>query len=246
MTPRLFAISDIHGEFNALIKLLRRVEYRRGIDRIVFLGDYVNYYGKKPLEVVNLIMKLVEEDGAVALRGNHEQMYINLESGNPRKVKSAERMLDRSADKKRFTRDAYLKYPSVYQRHIEFFRSLPLYYDDGKHLFVHAGTGPKGTLKNPFYLLWDGDFYTRDTSHIDRLIIHGHKPVYHIRKNNVATNYVTPEVRGNKICIDVGSGWGLGILQVKPVLRWWYIPLRKERRRRRLEARRVSMPSLIY
>lgn len=232
MRPRLFAISDIHGEFGALIKLLRRINYRRGIDKIIFLGDYINHYGKYPLEVVQLVMRLVEEDGAVALRGNHEQIYLNLESGIPRKVCSAQQMLN-TADPKRFTRKAYERHPSVYRRHIEFFESLPLYYDDGKHLFVHAGVNPPGKKRSSFYLLWDGDFHRRDASHIDRLVVYGHKPVYHMRRDNLAANYVTPEYDGNKICIDVGSGWGLGILQLEPFMRWWYIPLRKEQRRRR-------------
>lgn len=226
--PRLFAISNVHGEFDALVQLLKRIQYRKGVDQIVFLGDYVNRSGTQPVQVVELIRKLVQNYGAIALRGDCEQMYINLLTGPPEKRRSALRMLDLYADKDRCTRDAYEKYHELLEEHVGFFQSLPLYHDDGMHLFVHAGIPPGWNvggrgIKNSFYFLWDKEFHKRDTRNVNRLIVYGHTSVYSLRQSE-------PQWDGNKVCINVSSSGVLGALQLLPVKRWWAVPVFRRRR----------------
>lgn len=63
---RTAVISDIHGNASALRTVLADIE-RRGVDRIVCLGDIVGY-GPDPLDCVDL----VREKCAWSLMGNHD------------------------------------------------------------------------------------------------------------------------------------------------------------------------------
>ena len=67
---RLAVFSDIHGNrqaFEACLKAARA----KGAERFVLLGDFVGY-GADPEWVVETTMALVEE-GAIAVRGNHDE-----------------------------------------------------------------------------------------------------------------------------------------------------------------------------
>jgi len=66
----LAVFSDIHGNrqaFEACLKVARA----KGAERFVLLGDFVGY-GADPEWVVDTAMELVAQ-GAVAVRGNHDQ-----------------------------------------------------------------------------------------------------------------------------------------------------------------------------
>lgn len=78
---RIALMADIHGNREALTACLADAE-RRGVDRFVFLGDYVGY-GADPVWVVDTLMERVER-GAIALLGNHDHAIANLrERMNP-------------------------------------------------------------------------------------------------------------------------------------------------------------------
>ena len=67
-------VGDIHGQLYDLFYLLEKVKSNsRGIEKLVFMGDYVDrgMYGP---EVVAYIcaMKIADPAGVVMLRGNHE------------------------------------------------------------------------------------------------------------------------------------------------------------------------------
>ena len=70
MRVALLIVSDIHANFEALTAVLHEID-RREIQHIVCLGDIVGY-GGDPEWAVDTVMALVEE-GAIALRGNHDQ-----------------------------------------------------------------------------------------------------------------------------------------------------------------------------
>ncbi len=64
---RLAIISDIHSNLEALTACRQRA-LKRGAERFVCLGDFVNY-GASPAAVMEMCMKL---PGLVAVRGNHD------------------------------------------------------------------------------------------------------------------------------------------------------------------------------
>ena len=68
MLLALFA--DIHANRQAFAACLEAAR-ARGAERLVLLGDFVGY-GGDPEWAVDTVMELVEQ-GAIAVRGNHDQ-----------------------------------------------------------------------------------------------------------------------------------------------------------------------------
>ena len=77
-------IGDIHGHFDALMQLFEKMGYTN-IDGIyshperfpVFIGDYIDR-GPKIFETVELVKKMQESGAAIALMGNHELNFLEL------------------------------------------------------------------------------------------------------------------------------------------------------------------------
>ncbi|MGL4261737.1 MAG: metallophosphoesterase family protein, partial [Afipia sp.] len=86
------------------------------------------------------------------------------------------------------------------RRHLDWFRSLPTYYDDGTRFFVHAGVHPDRPLdqQKERDLLWIREPFLSSTKDFALLVIHGHSP----------TKSGRPEIRANRINIDTGAVYG--------------------------------------
>src|ERR1700722_17466211 len=85
MGGRTFAIGDIHGDADALYKLLACFPELLPTDTVVFVGDYVDR-GPKSKDVISFIRELPQQIPAkvVALRGNHEDAWLRvIERGCP-------------------------------------------------------------------------------------------------------------------------------------------------------------------
>ncbi len=64
-----YAIGDVQGCFDALLALLKKINFNEDKDQLIFLGDIVNR-GKQSLQVINFIKKL--KDNATMVLGNHD------------------------------------------------------------------------------------------------------------------------------------------------------------------------------
>lgn len=85
-------ISDIHGHFEQLNKLVNKVAYA---NKFVFLGDYIDR-GKDSIKVIQLVKNLVENNKAYAIKGNHEVMLIDyLENHYLKNAEDLDRMFIR-------------------------------------------------------------------------------------------------------------------------------------------------------
>src|ERR1700691_2815606 len=60
-------VGDVHGDADKLSTLLSMLSGRR----LVFVGDLVNR-GPDTRTVLDIVLRLVERDAAVVVRGNHE------------------------------------------------------------------------------------------------------------------------------------------------------------------------------
>lgn len=74
---KYLVISDMHGNWSALRKVLRRVRRKR-FDAVLVLGDLVGY-GAAPNQVVAAIGDL--KGRVVRVRGNHDKVVGGLDSG---------------------------------------------------------------------------------------------------------------------------------------------------------------------
>jgi predicted phosphodiesterase len=76
---RIAVISDIHAAadpFGAALAAARKA----GFDQLLLLGDLLTY-GVQPKETLDLVHQAIERDGALLVRGNHDQVYLDREQG---------------------------------------------------------------------------------------------------------------------------------------------------------------------
>jgi bis(5'-nucleosyl)-tetraphosphatase (symmetrical) len=120
-----YAIGDVHGCFQTLQGLLRRIAFDPRQDRLWFVGDLVNR-GPRSLEVLRWA---AEHDGRiVVVLGNHDLHLLARAAG----VAEA---------KKRDTLDAVLGAPDR-DSLLEWLRNRPFVHREEDVLLVHAGLFP--------------------------------------------------------------------------------------------------------
>jgi len=179
MAARTFVIGDLHGDAQQLFRLMACLPELDAKDTLVFIGDYVDR-GPASAQVVEYVRGLssVTPAKVVALRGNHEDAWLRVIDEGwdefvlpplngclaayrsfvggpvPREVdlpKPDERMIVQSGG---FFPDEV----------VEWFRSLPHWYEDDHAIYVHAGlpAGDDGFMhprevNAPIALLWCRD-----------------------------------------------------------------------------------------
>lgn len=116
---RLALLSDIHANLQALDACLAHARAQRA-QRFAFLGDLVGY-GANPGQVLERI-KLLTEEGAVVLKGNHDAMAL----APPSEVKS---MGDSTAA---------WTHAQLSQAQKDWLAALPMTHQQDKVLLVHA------------------------------------------------------------------------------------------------------------
>lgn len=185
---RTIVISDIHGCLDAFDQLLDTVSFNSTIDQLILLGDYVDR-GPNSRNVVERVMGLVESHHAIALRGNHDQRLVDLvRNGNP-SVQS--KFLEHGGIQTLMSYCGWIKgevtdeillqatseITATYEHHIHFLSSLPLYYEDDHHIYVHAGLNPRyaNWKEQPDhdFMYIKGEFYQTSTR-VEKKVIFGH------------------------------------------------------------------------
>ncbi len=213
-------IGDIHGCFDELVLLLKKLGYSVEIAgsgnnktflvgcpagrRVIFLGDLVDRGPNTP-DVLALCKTMMDQGAALCVQGNHEVKLLRWLAGkkvNP-KYGLAESVAQLSERSEAFKQEMF-----------SFMKSLPshLWLDNGNLLVAHAGlkqdmhgrmsgkeksfclygdtTGEKDEFGWPIRLNWGAD-YTGEA-----MVVYGHTPV------------ATPQWQNNTLCIDTGCAFG--------------------------------------
>ncbi|WP_129408395.1 metallophosphoesterase family protein [Marinitoga lauensis] len=194
----IWAISDIHGMYDHLLKLIQKIPEN---DKIIFLGDYIDR-GPDSKLVLDLLFKL--KNRAVFLKGNHEDMMIDyLEKSG------------KYSDGVWFRNGAAYTFRSfnnnIEEKYIDFIKALKLYHieeiNGQKYLFVHGGVRYRINLneQNKRDLLWiRDDFYMQNKRYEDYIVIHGHTPTSYITGEYEV--YFHKDENNNIISIDIDTG----------------------------------------
>ncbi len=167
-------VGDVHGMAGKLDRLLDLVgiylaEHHSGESfRFVFLGDYVDR-GPQSREVLDRVRAL-QSQGAVCLRGNHEELMI--------------RSIETEAGMHAFLRNggiqtlASLATCETFMDAIEWMSDLPLTFEDDLRFFVHAGVRPGVPLKDQAVddLLWIRRPFLEFRGPFPKYVVHGHSP----------------------------------------------------------------------
>lgn len=205
---KIFAIGDIHGSIDRLQDLMQKIPIDFANDTLLFIGDYIDR-GPGSVEVVEYLMALKKRvPEIILLKGNHEDMLEKYLDGTDRftyLLNGGQSTLD-SYLSKTHRSDSF----PIPAEHIDFFKSLRLYYETEAYIFVHAGLRPKIPLASQKTedLLWIRDKFIYSKYNFGKPVVFGHTPLE------------KPLVEPNKIGIDTGAVYGnaLTCVQLPDVL----------------------------
>ena len=211
---RTYAIGDIHGHLDKLKDAHRLIEADREatgdrVSPVVHLGDLVDRGPNSAGVIDYLIDGMAQSSNWVVLRGNHDrlfELFLRREkeaSGWLSPVMGGMATLNsygvrENSRMDHLYREAEDKVPP---EHISFIEALPLTFERGECLFVHAGIRPGVPIpdqEESVLLGIRGEFLSSTEDH-GPLIVHGHSMV------DEATHY------GNRLALDTGAGRGDGL-----------------------------------
>jgi len=136
-------IGDIHGYADELESLLQKLGYAKSKGayahperKVLFVGDYIDR-GPKIRETLEIVKSMVESDHAIALMGNHEYNALcfhfqETEGGHLRKH------LIKNIIQHYETLKQFQNRQKEYEDYLEWFKTLPLYYESKNFRAVHA------------------------------------------------------------------------------------------------------------
>ena len=231
---RTIAIGDIHGDIEALNRLLKRLPKLGANDTLLFIGDYIDR-GPASREVVKRVRGLSSSLRAhvVWLRGNHEDAWLQvIDKGWPEFVMprgngclEALRSFKRQPmpDREQIpTAEEFkeLLAGSFFPKDvIEWMRSLPYFYEDDHAIYVHAGL-KRASKDAPFphpsqvepkkSLLWvrDHDFFR---NYRGKTVVFGHTSTEHLPNDLSSYTIDDPTDLWAGPCavgLDTGAGKG--------------------------------------
>lgn len=186
--PRFIAITDIHGELKKLESVLSKIETRSD-DIFVFMGDYIDR-GPDSKGVVEKVIEISKSFKTVTLIGSHEYALLHAKQddyynylfwnyGGPETVKSYGG-----------------RFENILDTHGDFFKNLEFYYLTKDYLFVHAGINPRYRLEDQQEedLVYIRSAFYNNKHNLSQKVIFGH------------TEFDSPLIQDDKICIDLGCG----------------------------------------
>lgn len=226
---RLLVISDIHGHFNCLVQLLRKLKYG-GNDILIIVGDLIEK-GSESLRVVQYVMELCRRHPVYVLMGNVDLGRLRmLWRDDPESGEDFAGFLRWSEDHwggslfGEMLDDMGVKISQVdgqnapeYRRRIreqfreelEFLWSRPTVLTAGRYLFVHGGvpTDDPDVLEETEVAscLKNDDFLGRGYHFTRYTVVTGHWPVCLYRRDREDMSPLFERDR-NIICIDGGCG----------------------------------------
>lgn len=211
----VYAIGDVHGCYMSMLNLLVRIEADRRArpepkSTIVFLGDLIDR-GPSSREVIEFLMTFNPNwSDVVFLRGNHEEVMLDVMTGNISAMRSwfefGGKDCARSYGVDNFGQ--LLINPdhimmalqrSVPLEHLEFMDSFSDAFAFGDYLLVHAGIRPKIDIEEqaPHDMRWIRSTFLDYKKPHPMKIVHGHSVVDG-----------APENHSNRIAVDTGAHQG--------------------------------------
>ena len=196
---KIFVIGDIHGMREEALSLIYKLPFEKD-DLLIFLGDYIDR-GYDSKGVIDFLLKFKKEHkNVIFLMGNHEDMLLSYMNGTFNEKYYFFNGGEATLKSYNIPSYQYLYTEKYIPRiHLDFLRSLKLYYETDKYLFIHAGLRPGIPLpeQNREDLLWIRDEFIYSNYNFGKIIIFGH-----------TTFLEGPLIMEDKIGIDTGLVYG--------------------------------------
>jgi len=136
-------IGDIHGHADELEQLLKRLGYtkNKGVyshhkSKVLFVGDYIDR-GPKIKETLEIVKGMVDTGNATALMGNHEYnalcFHYEKKTGGHLRKHTIKNIYQHKKTLEQFKNNQ-----QEYNMYINWFKTLPLFYETSTYRVVHA------------------------------------------------------------------------------------------------------------
>lgn len=138
-------IGDIHGHADELEDLLQKLGYTKNAThyshpdanrKALFVGDYIDR-GPKIRETLEIVKNMADNGSAIALLGNHEYNALCFHTQDAEGIylrKHSEKNIDQHAE----TLAAFENREEEFEMYLDWFKTLPLFYETDKFRAVHA------------------------------------------------------------------------------------------------------------
>lgn len=211
-----YVFSDVHGRYDLMLDALK--EWDKENEKLIILGDLIDR-GEESLECVRLAMYLKERHGAVVLRGNHEEMFVNLANSvgdMDSYFGEFMRPTFKSFFKDYCDGDVLLNYEGyfvrkelnrLFEEELAFMEKMPLFYEVSNVAFVHAGIDMDKydwRIGEGEDFLWIREEFLFDKRRIGKKIIFGHTSTRYLNADGSNGIWIS----GEKIGIDGGCSMG--------------------------------------
>lgn len=189
MPSKIFAISDIHGNYDELMALYKQLPINPEKDQLVICGDHIDR-GPKTKQVIEQLMEWKKKyPHWQFLYGNHEDLMLDAlvyggkiygsydlwwMQGGRETYKSYTDALDATVYEK-----AIMQVKDVIPvEHLEFLAQLPVWYESEDYYFVHGGLvpGKKPEYEDMQALIWARDLFIDSDYNWGKKVIFGHTP----------------------------------------------------------------------
>ncbi|WP_309083825.1 metallophosphoesterase family protein [Chelativorans sp.] len=213
---RVYAIGDIHGRYDLLAEMHRRImaeiiDDRPEDWRIICLGDYVDR-GPESRQVLEFLSRSSAADPRIiCLAGNHDLGFLSFlaqpraeglfaNNGGDATARSYGVELQFSP-REALQRGHAALMEAIPQEHLDFLHGLKLSASFGDLFFCHAGIRPGIPLdvQSAEDLIWIRERFRHDPTLHPKLVVHGHTPQR------------APEIMPNRVNLDTGA-WHSGRL----------------------------------
>lgn len=226
---RLLVVSDIHGHFDRLIRLLKHMNYG-GDDILVIVGDLVDK-GPESLRVVRYVMELCSRHQVYVSMGNVDFARVQLLDDETKEAPErfagflhwvsdfwgesfyGDMLAELGLSADRVTAENAKEYRErlreEFREELAFLRSRPTILTAGEYLFVHGGVPTddlsvlEGSDAVPY--LKNDKFLTQGVSFQRYTVVTGHWPVCLYREDEENNSPIFEKER-RIICIDGGCG----------------------------------------
>jgi serine/threonine protein phosphatase 1 len=210
---RVYAVGDIHGRADLLIRLLEQLRADvagggfEGRPILIFLGDYIDR-GFQSKDVINVLLgDTLSPFETYFLKGNHEAAMLQF-LGDPgigprwAEYGGAETLVSYGVQPPRartnieeWAQASDELHKALPMEHLHFLQNLDLSVRIGDYVFVHAGVRPGVPLDQQTEqdLLWIREEFLGDRRLLEAVVVHGHTPV------------PQPYQDGRRIGIDTGA-----------------------------------------
>lgn len=215
---RIDLIGDIHGHADKLEALLIKMGYVKNNGcythenrKVVFIGDYIDR-GPKIRETLQIVKGMVDNGDAIALMGNHEYNALcfhfqETEGGHLRKHVITN-IIQHYETLKQFQNRQ-----SEYEEYLEWFKTLPLFYETETFRAVHA--------------CWDN----KNIEYLKQNLVSNRLTddlIYQsVKRGTPLNDAIEQTLKGKEITLPEGIYYtdNDGTMRMKTRMKWWENPI---------------------